>query len=86
MPEATNQTQPVVEREALPVASPLVADARTLSTLGFGSIRHIRRLDSSGRLPKPLKLGKKTVWALDELRNWLAAGAPRREIWERQKH
>lgn len=60
----------------------LVADAKGLSRMGFGSVRHIQRMNSAGHLPKPLKLGARVVWSLDELRAWIAAGAPDRATWD----
>ena len=72
--------------EGTAAASPLVLDAQGLAAAGFGSVRHVRRLDASGRLPRAVRLGgKKKVWIVYELRAWLAAGAPRRDHWEQTK-
>jgi excisionase family DNA binding protein len=49
------------------------------------SLRHLRRLDSSGHLPKPLRLGRSVRWPVGEIEAWLAAGAPERRIWESMK-
>jgi predicted DNA-binding transcriptional regulator AlpA len=66
--------------------SPLVADARRLAKLLCAGVRTVRTWDAAGKLPRPLKLGgKKTVWLLSELRDWLAAGAPGRDEWEARK-
>ena len=46
------------------------------------SKRHVAALNSSGKIPRPIKLGRRTVWVADELRAWLAAGAPERSRWE----
>lgn len=46
------------------------------------SERHIWALQSSGRIPRPVKLGRCVRWPVDELRDWLAAGAPERGKWE----
>lgn len=46
------------------------------------SRRHVYALNASGRIPSPIRLGRRTVWAADELRAWLAAGAPDRSEWE----
>lgn len=61
--------------------SPLVVDARRLARLLCCGIRTIRTWDASGRLPAPLKIGGRVVWRLDEIRAWLAAGAPDRQTW-----
>jgi len=40
------------------------------------------RLHSAGKVPKPNKLGGKTLWRVQELRDWIAAGCPDRARWE----
>jgi prophage regulatory protein len=49
------------------------------------STRHLWSLNSSGRLPKPVRFGRAVRWNLEELRAWLAAGAPERSRWETMK-
>lgn len=46
------------------------------------SKRHLAALDSSGRLPKALKLGRCKIWIREEIEDWLRAGAPARDKWE----
>jgi len=46
------------------------------------SLRHIRRMDSSGKLPRPIKLGASVRWPVAEIEQWLAAGAPDRRTWQ----
>lgn len=44
------------------------------------------KLHACGKLPLPARLGsKKPVWVVEELRAWLAAGAPDRQTWQRLK-
>lgn len=41
------------------------------------------RLNSAGRVPRPIRLGGKLVrWRRGELTAWVAAGCPNREQWE----
>ena len=61
--------------------SPLVVDARRLARLLCCGIRTVRTWDAAGRLPAPLRIGGRVVWRTDEIRAWLAAGAPDRETW-----
>ena len=60
---------------------PLVADAKRLARLLTCGIRTIRTWDAAGRLPEPIRIGGRVVWRVDEIRRWLAAGAPDRETW-----
>jgi prophage regulatory protein len=46
------------------------------------SQRHLWALNSSGRLPRPIRLGRAVRWNAAELRDWLQAGAPERSKWE----
>jgi predicted DNA-binding transcriptional regulator AlpA len=50
------------------------------------SERHLWAMHATGRLgPQPIRLGRATRWPVEELRAWLAAGAPCREAWEARK-
>lgn len=60
---------------------PLVVDARRLAKLLSAGVRTVRTWDTSGKLPKPIRIGGRVVWRVDEIRAWLAAGAPDRETW-----
>ncbi len=46
------------------------------------SQRHLHTLNASGRLPRPIRLGRSVRWRADELRDWLDAGCPARDRWE----
>jgi prophage regulatory protein len=49
--------------------------------LGIGKTL-LYELDSTGKIPPPLKLGNRCVWAIAELRSWVAAGCPDRQRWQ----
>ena len=49
------------------------------------STRHVWVLNSSGRLPRPIRLGRAVRWNAAEIQDWLNAGAPQRDAWEAQK-
>jgi predicted DNA-binding transcriptional regulator AlpA len=40
------------------------------------------RLHASAKIPRPVRLGKRTLWRAEELRAWIAAGIPDRRTWE----
>ena len=42
-------------------------------------------LHASGRIPLPVRLGRRTLWRADELRAWTEAGCPARDRWESEK-
>ena len=65
----------------VPVEPLLAMDTRTLAQTLSCSPRHIDRLDSSGKLPAPVYIGKAKRWALDGpngIREWLRLGCPDR--------
>jgi predicted DNA-binding transcriptional regulator AlpA len=63
----------------------LAVDARTLGSMLNLSVRTIRTLDSSGKLPRPLRIGHAVRWSVPEIEAWLAAGALDRRTWESVK-
>ena len=69
--------------------TPLAVDARELARLLGLSLRTIRAMDGTGKLPRGLTFGQRAKrWALDGpngIRAWLAAGAPDRRTWEKMQ-
>jgi predicted DNA-binding transcriptional regulator AlpA len=62
----------------------LAVTARDAARLLGISRAQLYRLHSSGRLPPPLYLGTRAPrWSIAELRDWLAAGCPDRQTWQR---
>lgn len=49
------------------------------------SLRHVAAMNSSGRLPRPIRLGRAVRWLANEFHEWLAAGAPARDKWDAMK-
>jgi len=66
-----------------PTDTPLTVDAKRLAAMLDIGLRTVRTHDAAGKLPKPVKVGGRVLWILDEIREWLAAGAPDRATWER---
>lgn len=59
-----------------PPAPPALLDVgQTAAMLGC-SERHVYRLSDSGRMPRPVKLGRLIRWNRAELEQWMAAGCP----------
>ena len=46
------------------------------------SKRQIFRLNSSGKLPAPIRIGGSVRWAESTIAAWLKVGAPDRKTWE----
>lgn len=63
-------------------SAPALLSVGGLAALLDISQRTVYRLDSSGRIPKPLKLGASLRWRRKEVVAWIAAGMPDRHTWE----
>jgi len=46
------------------------------------SVRTLWRLESSGKLPRPVVVGSSKRWIREELLAWISSGCPSREDWE----
>ncbi len=64
-----------------PVA-PLLVDAATIAALLNVSQRHVHRLDALEQVPEPVRLGRSVRWRREEIDAWVAAGCPRRSLWD----
>ena len=60
--------------------------AKTLGEMLSLSKRQIFRLNSAGRIPKPIRIGGAVRWSAEEISAWLTASAPDRRTWEALKN
>jgi excisionase family DNA binding protein len=69
--------------KTLPNCTLLTADevAERLRT----SRRTIDRLHAAGKLPRPVRPSRSNLWRGSEIAEWIDAGCPRREQWERTR-
>jgi predicted DNA-binding transcriptional regulator AlpA len=66
-----------------PAPEPLAVGAREAARLLGVALSTFWRWDSSGELgPRGVKKCGRRLWALSELRAWVAAGMPRRSEWQ----
>jgi predicted DNA-binding transcriptional regulator AlpA len=49
------------------------------------SKRQVFRLNSSGKIPAPIRISGAVRWSEQEISEWLQAGAPDRKSWEQLK-
>jgi predicted DNA-binding transcriptional regulator AlpA len=66
-------------------APPLAVSAAAAAALVGISRGHWLRLCSAGRVPEPVRLGRCVRWNVDELKRWIEAGCPGRDVWETLK-
>jgi predicted DNA-binding transcriptional regulator AlpA len=61
--------------------APLLVDAREAARLCGVSRTTWLSLSQQGLTPEPLRLGRRVLWRVAELRAWTAAGCPARSRW-----
>lgn len=64
---------------------PLLIDAVEAARLcGVGRTMWLT-LHNSGKCPLPIRLGRRTLWRVEELRRWVAEGCQSRDVWQRKE-
>lgn len=59
--------------------------AKMLGDMLSLSKRQIFRLNSSGKIPVPIRIGGAVRWSEETIRRWLSYGAPDRKTFEAMK-
>ena len=64
----------------------IAISAKQLSQLLGVSLRQVWRLNATGKLPRPVRIGGSVRWNRAEVIRWFSeAGCPDRETWEARK-
>lgn len=71
--------------QKMPEVKGLLIDIKATAKLLDLSERTVWGMANSGRIPKPIKIGRLVRWSHEEFRAWVSAGCPAREKWERQR-
>ena len=79
--EVTDMTEEPKQDVAFQKPEPLLLDAKQAAAMLNIGRTHLYALHSSGQLPLPLRLGRRTLWRADELKKWVLAGCPSRQKW-----
>jgi len=73
------------QKKARSVREALAVRARELAEMLNVSLRQIWRLNASGKLPRPIRLGGSVRWDREEVQRWFEASCPDRRSWEATK-
>lgn len=73
------------DKSIILVAEVQLVDARKAAALCSISARFWAKLDASGKVPQARKLGRRSLWSVLELRDWIAAGCPERGQWAQMR-
>jgi hypothetical protein len=60
----------------------LMLTAREAANACGKSLRTWRAWDAGGLVLAPRRIGRSTLWVVDELKDWIRAGCPKRSEWE----
>ncbi len=66
------------------VAQMLLTYRQAAEFLGI-SVNHLIRLNHAEKIPAPIRMGKSIRFNQQELQNWINAGGPSRNQWQRMK-
>ena len=65
--------------------APIAVGAADAAAMLGVSRRSWARLQATGRLPAPRRLGARVLWGVDELRSWWDAGCPDQLAWKQAR-
>ena len=72
-----------LRKDSRPAA--LALNAKQAAAMLNISVRQLWRLNSTGQVPKPIRLGNCVRWRKAELEAFVEAGCPTRQEWEHQE-
>ena len=65
--------------------APLLLGAKETATLLSISRTSFHRLRTQGLVPMPVRLGRRCLWRVEELQQWVKEGCPPVDRWEAMK-
>ena len=80
-PAAHDAANRSLQRSVAPVEQLLLNARETAAVLGV-ALRTLARLNSSGAIPPPIRLGGSVRWRAEELVDWCRASCPPRSEWK----
>ncbi len=60
----------------------LMMNAKALAAMLGVSLRQVWRLNATGKLPRPIRLGGSVKWKISEITDWFEKNCPDRQAWE----
>lgn len=66
----------------VPHVEPLLVDVKALARMLSTSVRSVWRMNSGGKLPRPVRVGRSVRWNVETIREWIRQCCPNRESFE----
>ena len=73
---------PIADAPVIVQVAPLLVGAEDAAKLLGLSRRTFERLLGTGRIPRPIRLGRRRLWRVAELQAWTDSDCPACERWE----
>lgn len=70
------------ESKPAPRVEPLAVAAKQAASMCGVSTAMWWKMKNSGRCPAPVKLGRRLLWRVEDLRQWVADGCPAPSAWK----
>lgn len=65
---------------AMPDTDDCLLDIKAVSLRLSVSVRTVQHLESSGRLPRPVRMGGSVRWRKSDIDSWIAEDCPTRDV------
>jgi hypothetical protein len=65
-------------KDVIVIVKPLLVDTTTAARMCGVCRRYWLQLDNAGKVPAPVRFGKRKLWSVKELQDWVAQGCPAR--------
>lgn len=72
----------IFDEPATMMDEPVLLTAREACRICGTSLRTWRSWHISGKIPRPVRIGRMLFWRREELLAWIEAGCPRRREWD----
>jgi len=80
--QGSGRDQHGVKSSMKPGLMPLLLRAPQAAALCGTSVRTWRTWNVTGKIPRPVRIGRSILWPYAELQSWVTAGCPDRATWE----
>lgn len=71
-----------VPKESTTHVEPVLVHVKSLARMLSMSVRTVWRMNSCGKLPRCIRVGRSVRWNVETIRDWLDQGCPDRETFE----
>ena len=69
-------------KKAATQIEPMLVDVKALARILSTSVRSVWRLNSGGKLPRSVRVGRSVRWDVEALHKWIEVGCPDRATFE----